>query len=180
MGMKKIPVYCSFDKEVPIRELKPNPQNPNKHPQEQIELLGEIIKKNGWRAPITVSTLSGFIVKGHGRLMAAELLGCETVPVDFQDYENESLELADLMADNRIAELSYTDKRKLLNLFETFDTGEVEFELSGYTDDFYKELAHSFDEFEKQEENEDENEEEGKAETKKILKCPSCGLEIEV
>lgn len=173
--MVDIKVYCAFDKMVKINDLIPNPQNPNKHPQEQIELLAGIIEQNGWRAPVTVSKRSGMVVKGHGRLLAAKHLGLEEVPVDFQDYESEALELADLMADNRIAELSYIDKRKLLNLFEEFDTGEVDFSLSGYDEDFYKELAHSFDEYEKKEEKEEE-----KAETKKILKCPSCGYEIEV
>ena len=163
-----IVVHCAFDNMVAIEKIKPNPQNPNTHPKEQIELLAQIIKKNGWRAPITVSTNSGLIVKGHGRLMAAELLGCKTVPVDFQDYENESLELADLMADNRIAELSEIDNKKLLNLFEEFDSGEVEFELSGYDDRFYKELAHSFDEYGREKRK------------KKTFKCPNCGLEIEV
>ena len=164
----KIPIYCAYDEEVAIYELKPNPRNPNTHPKEQIELLAQIIKKNGWRSPITVSTISGLIVKGHGRLMAAELLGCKTVPVDFQDYENESLELADLMADNRIAELSEIDNKKLLNLFEEFDSGEVEFSLSGYDEKFYKELAHSFDEYGK------------KKKKKERIQCPNCGLEIEV
>ena len=165
---KEILVHCAYDKMVAIEELKPNPQNPNTHPKEQIELLAQIIKKTGWRSPITVSTSSGLIVKGHGRLMAAELLGCKIVPVDFQDYENESLELADLMADNRIAELSEIDNKKLLNLFEEFDSGEVEFSLSGYDEKFYKELAHSFDEY-------------GKEKTKqKTIKCPNCGIEIEV
>ena len=165
---KEIHVYCAYDKMVAIEELKPNPRNPNTHPKEQIELLAEIIKKTGWRSPIAVSTLSGMVVKGHGRLMAAELLGCKTVPVDFQDYENESLELADLMADNRIAELSEIDNRKLLNLFEEFDSGEVEFSLSGYDEKFYKDLAHSFDEYGKEKK------------IKKTIKCPNCGLEIEV
>lgn len=171
--MEKIKVHCAHDRMVNIRELIPNPRNPNTHPEEQIKLLAEIIKTTGWRAPITVSTLSGMVVKGHGRLMAAELLGCEAVPVDFQDYDNESLELADLMADNRISELSEIDHKKLLNLFEEFDTGEVDFELSGYDEEFYKKLAHSFDEYEK-------NEEQEETESKKTIKCPNCGLKIEV
>ena len=70
---EKIPVYCAYDEEIAISELKPNPRNPNTHPKEQIELLAKIIKKTGWRSPITVSTLSGMIVKGHGRLMAADI-----------------------------------------------------------------------------------------------------------
>lgn len=169
--MVDIKVHCSHDAMVDVATLKPNPYNPNTHPQAQIELLAEIIKQTGWRAPITVSNLSGLIVKGHGRLLAAQLLGCKTVPVDYQDYENESLERADLMADNRIAELSETDNKKLLNLFEEFDTGEVDFNLSGYDEKFYKELAHSFDEYEKEDE---------KIKPKKVIECPECGFEIEV
>ena len=182
--MANIQVHCSFDKMVDIHKLIPNPQNPNTHPEEQIEKLAEIIKTNGWRAPITVSNRSGYIVKGHGRLMAAELLGCEKVPVDYQDYANDSLELADLMADNRIAELSKTDKKKLLNIFEEFDTGEVDFSASGYDEEYYQKLAHSFDEYEKKniEEKEDveEVEETDKTEKIELIRCPKCGHEIEV
>lgn len=183
--MVEIQVHCAFDKMVDTHKLIPHPQNPNTHPEEQIEQLAEIIKVTGWRAPITVSKRSNYIVKGHGRLMAAELLGCEKVPVDYQDYENDSLELADLMADNRIAEQSYINKRKLLNLFEEFDTGEVDFNLSGYDEKFYKELAHSFDEYEKktvEEENEevDEVEETEKIEKTELITCPNCGQKIEV
>ena len=173
--MVDVKFYCAFDKMVKVRDLIPNPQNPNKHPQEQIELLATIIEQNGWRAPITVSKRSGMVVKGHGRLLAAAHLGLAEVPVDFQEYESDAMELADLMADNRIAELSYIDKRKLLNLFEEFDTGEVDFSLSGYDEEFYKELAHSFDEYEKKEEKKEE-----KVETTKLINCPNCGFRIEV
>ena len=146
--MTEIKVFCCYDKMVDIAELIENPRNPNKHPEEQLKILAKVIKQNGWRQPITVSKLSGFIVKGHGRLQAAKLLGCEKVPVDYQEYENESLEYADLMADNRIAELSEMDNKKLLELFQEFDVGEVDFDLSGYTEEFYKELAAAFDEYE--------------------------------
>ena len=174
--MSEIKVFCCYDKMVDIAELIENPRNPNTHPEEQLKLLAKIIKQNGWRQPITVSIRSGFIVKGHGRLQAAKLLGCATVPVDFQEYENESLEYADLMADNRIAELSEMDNKKLLDLFQDFDTGEVDFDLSGYTEDFYKELASAFDEYEgpKLEDCETEKNEVEDGENKKLI-CPCCG-----
>lgn len=38
-------------------ELKPNPRNPNTHPQRQIELLAKNIRYFGWRQTITVSKL---------------------------------------------------------------------------------------------------------------------------
>jgi len=62
---------------VDIEKLVGNPSNPNKHPQKQIELPDKIIKAQGWRNPIVVSKRSGFVVKGHGRLAAARLLGLE-------------------------------------------------------------------------------------------------------
>lgn len=175
--MSDIPVWCGFDEEVSVKELHEHPQNPNKHPDEQIDRLAKIIQLTGWRNPITVSNLSGFIIKGHGRLLAAKKLKLKTVPVEYQDYKDESFEQADLMADNQIAELSYIDKRKLLNLFEEFDTGEVDFELSGFTSKDYQDLAHSFDEYEPKE---DEEEEEEEVKSKKYITCPNCGEQIGV
>lgn len=136
-----IPVYCAYDKIVPISQLRPNPKNPNKHPQDQLEKLGKIIRGNGWRNPITVSTRSGLIVKGHGRMKAAELEEFEEVPVEFQNYDSEEAELADLTADNRLAELAMVDAKMLTEIFGDIDTGAIDFELSGYTEKEYEYLA---------------------------------------
>ena len=95
------PVFCAHDKIVPIKELRENPLNPNKHPDDQIRALAAIIKATGWRQPITVSTRSGLIVKGHGRLAAAKYGKFKEAPVDYQNYASEEEELADLMADSR-------------------------------------------------------------------------------
>ena len=60
-----------------------------------------------------VSTRSNFIVAGHARLKAAELLKVKEVPVDFQNFESEADEYAHLVADNRIAELAEADNTVL-------------------------------------------------------------------
>ncbi len=141
-----IPVYCAHDKIVRTLDLIPNPKNPNKHPQGQIEALGAIIRGSGWRNPITVSTRSGLVVKGHGRLMAAQLEELDEVPVDYQDYESEAAELADLTADNRIAELAETDNKLLVEVFAGIDAGDIDFNLSGYSKDEYSEIAAALNE----------------------------------
>lgn len=130
-----VPVYCAHDAIVDVAKLVPNPKNPNQHPDNQIQLLGRIIRQTGWRAPITVSKRSGFIVKGHGRLSAALLEGVKEVPVDYQNYTNDAEEYADLVADNRIAELSEIDNKLLADIFAEIDTGEIPTELTGYTDE---------------------------------------------
>lgn len=122
-----IEVWCTFDKLVPIDELRPNPRNPNTHPARQIELLAKNIRYFGFRHPISVSKLSGLIVSGHGRLAAARHLGLQLVPVDFQDFSSENDEMAVLVADNRLAELASIDLNSLESVIsdlrvEGFDT----------------------------------------------------------
>lgn len=122
-----IEVWCGFDKLVPVDDLKPNPRNPNTHPARQIELLAKNIRYFGFRHPITVSKLSGFIVAGHGRLLAAKELGMQIVPVDYQDFASENDEMAVLVADNRLAELASLDLNSLESIIndlkvEGFDT----------------------------------------------------------
>ncbi|OUO29689.1 DNA methyltransferase [Eubacterium sp. An3] len=129
-----VPVFCAHDAIVDITALVPNPKNPNQHPDTQIQILGRIIRQTGWRQPITVSKRSGFIVKGHGRLSAALLEGMKQAPVDYQNYTNEAEEYADLVADNRIAELAETDNKLLADIFADIDTGEIPMELTGYTE----------------------------------------------
>ena len=153
-----IPVFCAYDKIVNIEKIKPNPANPNKHPEEQIEALAQNIKTIGWRYPITVSNQSGMIVKGHGRLMAAKFLGVKEIPVDYQNYSSDEEEMADLLFDNKIQELSETDRKILLNCFENFDTGNIPFELSGYSEEDYRDLASAFDEFQPKEKTKDPEE----------------------
>ncbi len=128
-----IEVWCSFDELVSVDSLNPNPKNPNKHPDSQIELLSKNIKYLGWRHPITVSKRSGFIVAGHGRLMVAKKLGVQIVPVDYQDFNSDADEMAVLVADNRLAELSETSEEDLKNILSELD-GKIEIDLTGFSE----------------------------------------------
>ena len=130
-----VPVYCGYDEIIDIGKAIPNPNNPNQHPQSQIELLAKIIKAQGWRQPITISNRSGFIVKGHGRLLAAFHLNADKVPVEYQNYETEADEVADLMADNRLAELSEMDNDTLAELLQELNDQYYDIELAGYTEE---------------------------------------------
>jgi DNA modification methylase len=102
-------VRCSHDELVDISKLKAHPDNRNDHPQDQIERLAKILEYQGWRYPVKVSNQSGFITSGHGRVLAAKHLGWKQVPVNFQDYDNEDQEYADIVSDNAIASWSELD-----------------------------------------------------------------------
>lgn len=127
-----VPVHCSFTEMRPLETLVENPRNPNKHSEAQIKLLGRVIAGAGWRSPIVVSKRSGFIVKGHGRFQAALAAGMTHVPVDVQPYATEADEWADMIADNRLAELSEMAGDELKDLLQEMDTGAFAMDLTGY------------------------------------------------
>lgn len=120
----------------PIGTLVFNPKNNNKHPKEQIDRLAQLIEYQGFRNPIVVSTRTGFVVAGHGRIEAAKKLGIKDVPVMFQDFESEAQEYAYLTSDNAIAAWAELDlsavNTEMLDLGPDFDIdllGIKDFEL---------------------------------------------------
>ena len=129
----KLKVDCAHDDMVDIHKLVPHPRNNNRHSVEQINQLSKIIDYQGMRSPIVVSKLSGFITKGHGRLMACEKLQATKVPVNYQDYENEAQEYADITADNQIAAQAEFDWQAHHITMEEIDFDEVE----NWDEDFF-------------------------------------------
>jgi len=127
-----IPVHCTHSKIAPLGDLKPHPANPNRHPGRQIEVYAAVVKAHGWRRPITVSSRSGFITRGHGARLAALRLGVDMVPVEIQDYPSEAAELADLVADNRVADFSTTDHDALVAVLGRLATETVN-AVTGYS-----------------------------------------------
>ena len=105
----EISIKCLYDKLVNPKSLKDNIKNRNRHGQDQIERLAEMYKYHGVRHPIIVSNLSGMIVAGHGRKLAAIRAGIKEMPVVYQDFKDADAEYAFLISDNSIAEWSELD-----------------------------------------------------------------------
>lgn len=129
-----IPVHCAFTKIVPTNTLRPNPSNPNKHSKDQVVLFAKIIEKLGWRSPIVVSLRSGLIVKGHGRLEVARHMQLKEVPIDEQYYADAAAETQDMLADNRISELSERDDVEVANLLKSLAAEGADMSATGYAD----------------------------------------------
>jgi DNA modification methylase len=130
----EIKVHCKYDELIHPRIAKDrfHKKNPNMHTDEQIERLVKILKYQGWRYPVKISNLSGQITSGHGRVMAALKLDC-TVPVVFQDYEDEDQEYADIVSDNSIASWSELDLSLINMEIPNFDPN-FDIELLGLKD----------------------------------------------
>lgn len=93
-------------------DLVPYLRNPNSHPERQIEDLMDGIRQFRWMVPIT-ATSDNEVIAGHGRLIAAQRLGIEEVPVFIRDHLSEEEKRAFRISDKRIAELADWDLAKL-------------------------------------------------------------------
>ena len=158
-----IKIMCTYSELAFVKDLKPNPENPNKHPKEQIDHLVHLIKVHGWRHPIIVSKKTGTIATDHGRLIAAIILKMETVPVDYQDFDSYDSEFSFVVADNAVALQAELDipaiQLKVLDMGQDFDPYDL-----GIADLFIPNVTESNDE---------------KKEVLETLKiCPECGHEF--
>ena len=121
---------------VDVARIKPHPRNSNHHSKEQLERLAKIIRYSGFRQPLVVSNLSGFLISGHGRLDAAKSLGMSQVPVIYEDFEDEAMEFQHLTADNAIAAWAELDldKTKADALELELNTNGFDLDLLGVPD----------------------------------------------
>lgn len=83
-------------------KLKPYKNNPRTHSEAQVDRLVRSLKEFGFTNPILIDKDLN-VVAGHGRLMAAEILGLETVPTISLDHLTEDQKKAYVIADNQLA-----------------------------------------------------------------------------
>jgi hypothetical protein len=164
-------INCSYNELLEVHKIIPNPKNPNKHSEKQIERLSKIIDYQGQRHPVIISKRSGFVVVGHGRLEAIKKLGWEKCAVDYQDFENEAQEYSFVVSDNAIAEWAELDLSEINT--EMLDLGpDFDVDLLGLKD-FVIEPIEKFDFSDKNQEIDTEN-----FGNDLQHQCPKCGFEF--
>lgn len=86
----------------PVAELVPYARNARTHSARQVEQLVASIQRFGWTNPVLVDE-QGRVIAGHGRLLAADKLGAERVPVMVARGWSEEEKRAYTIADNQLA-----------------------------------------------------------------------------
>lgn len=119
--------------EVARSVLVPYARNAKIHSEEQVRKIADSIREFGFVSPCLIDREYN-IIAGHGRVMAAELLGMETVPCVFIEGLTDEQRRAYIIADNRLTELGGWDDElvedELRQLQETgFDIDLTGFEL---------------------------------------------------
>lgn len=116
---------------VPRSSLRPNPANPRRHSEKQIEQLARLIERYGFVVPI-IRDDDGLIVAGHGRWRASGRLRLDDVPTIRVRFMSEADRRAFALADNRIAELSDWDEDLLKAELEYLFEEEYDLDLIGF------------------------------------------------
>lgn len=113
--------------QVPTDSLTPYANNPRTHSAPQLDRLVQSLKEFGFTNPLLVGD-DMQIVAGHGRLMAAQALGLETVPVIKLSHLTEDQKRAYVIADNQLALNSGWDDDLLQSELKAL--GDVGFDLT--------------------------------------------------
>lgn len=96
-------------RDLPISQLKTNPNNARTHSKHQIRQIAACIKEFGFTNPVLIDK-NNMVVAGHGRVAAAQLLGRSQVPTLRLENLSPDQVRAYVLADNRLAEKAGWDK----------------------------------------------------------------------
>jgi ParB-like chromosome segregation protein Spo0J len=128
---------------VPIDSLRPDPANPRRIGERELESLTRSLKEFGFVQPILVRKSDNVVIGGHQRLTAARRLGLKTVPVIFLDLGVEQARLLNL-ALNKIS--GQWDQELLARMLADLKPIEdIDLSLSGFSEDELDRLLKSLD-----------------------------------
>ena len=115
----------------PVARLKPYSRNARTHSDDQIARIAASLVEYGWTAPVMVSD-DGAIVAGHGRLLAAQHLGLNEVPIIRLSHLTPEQVRAYRIADNRLSELSGWDDELLAAELHALNAAGFDLALTGF------------------------------------------------
>ena len=104
-------------------ELKANPLNWRKHPQQQRDAVQASLRELGWIAAVVENVRTGLLIDGHERVAQASARD-EVVPVLQVDLSEDEERLA-LATFDPITYMAETDAAQLEALLQSVNTGEA-------------------------------------------------------
>jgi DNA modification methylase len=123
----KFPQY----KTVPTASLIPYARNARTHSPAQVDKIAASIREFGFLNPIITDGQSG-IVAGHGRVMAAQKLGLDTLPTIDAAHLTEAQRRAYVLSDNRTALDAGWDNDLLKIELQDLDAAGFDLTLTGF------------------------------------------------
>lgn len=121
-------------REVEIAALKPYERNAKKHSKEQVEKIGDSIRRLGFLSPCLIDQDMN-VIAGHGRIMAAKLIGWDRVPCVFIEGLTAEERKAYILADNRLTELGEWDMDLVQQELAALADADFDISITGFDTD---------------------------------------------
>lgn len=118
--------------QVPIEQVRPNPNNVKVHSDKNLAPLADMIRRVGLINPL-VTDETWLLLAGHGRLEVARRMGYTTVPVIRVSHLNEAEKVAYALGDNRLAELADIDREMLSGQLKFLIKSKFEIATTGFS-----------------------------------------------
>lgn len=128
---------------VPLDSIALDPNNANEHNARSIESIERSYRAYGQQKPVIV-TRQGKVLTGNGQVTAARNLGWTHVAATVFDNDNEALQKAFAIADNRTAEHSSWNEKLGTQLAELHRLG-FQMEDTGFTVAEMQALSNTYD-----------------------------------
>jgi ParB-like chromosome segregation protein Spo0J len=153
-----------------VSALTPYARNSRTHSDNQVAQIAASIKEWGFTTPVLIEP-DGGIIAGHGRVMAAQRLGLDEVPVVIAEGWTEAQKRAYVIADNKLALNAGWDDQLLKIELDELAGLDFDLTLTGFE---VGEMAALFDQPNFEPGTEDEQ---GKLDelAPKMVTCPHCG-----
>ena len=129
----------------PLESLKPYAKNAKMHGAEQVAKIAASMAEFGWTVPCLVAE-DGELIAGHGRVLAAEMLGLTEAPVIVLGHLTDEQRRAYRIADNKLTELGEWDNAVLSEELQLLAAEEFDLSLIGFNDGELDALLSGLDE----------------------------------
>jgi len=139
----------------PIERLHTYANNAKMHGSDQVAKIAASMAKFGWTVPCMVAD-DGELIAGHGRVLAATLLGLTEVPVIRLGHLDDAERRAYRIADNKLTEMGEWDDALLREEIAGLLAEDFDLSLLGITDEDLDALLRDPDELDGDTEGEDD------------------------
>ena len=117
----------------PLDRLKPYAKNAKMHGPDQVAKIAASMAEFGWTVPCLVAD-DGELIAGHGRVLAAEMLGLTEAPVIVLGHLTDEQRRAYRIADNKLTELGEWDEAVLSEELQVLAAEDFDLALIGFDD----------------------------------------------
>ncbi len=117
----------------PVASLVPSARNARLHSDAQVAEIAASIREFGWTVPVLVDE-NNELIAGHGRVLAAQKLGIETIPVMTAIGWSDAQKAAYRLADNKLTLNGEWDEEKLRQELASLEETDFDIGLTGFSE----------------------------------------------